>query len=134
MLSIQKAFSIKTTQSVPRSTSQIIIIGAPQSGRTTLGKKIAEFYNLIYISTSFLIAEEIRKDTIHGRKIKSQYLNSEMIDSFLLEKLIEDRVSKKDCKLQGFVLEGYPKNKDQFENIKNLKLNPTLIVAIDASK
>jgi adenylate kinase len=89
---------------------------------------------LIYISTSFLIAEEIRKDTIHGRKIKSQYLNSEMIDSFLLEKLIEDRVSKKDCKLQGFVLEGYPKNKDQFENIKNLKLNPTLIVAIDASK
>jgi adenylate kinase family enzyme len=51
-------------------------MGAPLSGRTTLGKKIAEYYNFVYISTSFLIAEEIRKDTIHGRKIKNQFLNN----------------------------------------------------------
>jgi adenylate kinase len=50
----------------------------------------------------------------------------------LIEKLIEERTSKKDCKMQGFVLEGYPKNREQFENIKNMKLDPTLIVAIDA--
>jgi hypothetical protein len=36
--------------------------------------------------------------------------------------------------MQGFVLEGYPKDKEQFKNIKNMKLNPTLIVALDASK
>lgn len=51
----------------------------------------------------------------------------------MMEKLIEERISKKDCKMQGFVLEGYPKNKDQFENIKNMKLNPTITVAIDTS-
>jgi len=73
---MQKAFSIKTIEPVPRVTSQIIIMGAPFSGRTTLGKKIANHYNFIYISTSFLIAEEIRKDTIHGRKIKSQFINN----------------------------------------------------------
>ena len=51
-------------------------MGAPFSGRTTLGKKIAEHYNFVYISTSFLIAEEIRRDTIHGRKIKTQFINN----------------------------------------------------------
>lgn len=36
--------------------------------------------------------------------------------------------------MQGFVLEGYPKNMEQFDNIKNMKLTPTLIVAIDTPK
>ena len=117
---------------MPRVSSQIIIMGAPFSGRTALGKKIAEHYNFVYISTSFLIAEEIRRDTIHGRKVKGQFANNELIDNFLIEKLIEERTAKKDCRMQGFVLEGYPKNREQFENIRNMKLSPTLIVAIDA--
>jgi len=33
--------------------------------------------------------------------------------------------------MQGFVIEGYPKNKEQYENMKSMKLNPSLIVAID---
>jgi adenylate kinase len=74
---------------------------------------IADRYKLVYISTSFLLAEEIRKDTIHGRKIKTQYINNQLIDSFLIEKLIEERITKKDCRMQGFVLEGYPKTKEQ---------------------
>lgn len=74
---------------------------------------IADRYKLVYISTSFLLAEEIRKDTIHGRKIKTQYINNQLIDSFLIEKLIEERITKKDCRIQGFVLEGYPKTKEQ---------------------
>lgn len=111
-----------------------MILGAPFSGRTTLGKKIAEHYGLVYISTSFLIAEEIRKDSIHGRKVKANYLNNQLIDTFLIEKLIEDRISKKDCRMQGFVLEGYPKTKEQFDNIKNMKLDLTMIVGIDTPK
>ena len=58
-------------------------------------------------------------------------MNNELIDNFLMEKLSEERISKKDCKMQGFVLEGYPKTKEQFDNIKNMKLNLTLTVAID---
>ncbi len=73
---MQKAFTIKNISAIPRTSSQIIIVGAPFSGRTTLGTKIAEHYNFVYISTSFLIAEEIRRDTIHGRKIKSQYISN----------------------------------------------------------
>ena len=78
-----------------------------------------------------LIAEEVRRDTIHGRKIKNAFMNNELIDIFLMEKLIEERISKKDCKMQGFILEGYPKSKEQLDNLKNMKLNPTMIIAID---
>ena len=47
-----------------------MILGAPKSGRTTLGSKIAHKYNLTYVSTAVLLAEEIRRDTVIGRKIK----------------------------------------------------------------
>ena len=33
--------------------------------------------------------------------------------------------------MQGFVLEGYPKSPEQFDNLKNMKLDLTMIVAID---
>jgi adenylate kinase family enzyme len=39
----------------PRKNTRIVVVGAPCSGRTTLGKKTAAKYNLIYISTAVLI-------------------------------------------------------------------------------
>ena len=36
--------------------------------------------------------------------------------------------------MQGFVMEGYPKTKQQWENIKNLRLCPNFIIGIDASE
>jgi len=86
----------------------------------------------VYISTSELIAEEVRRDTVHGRKVRGQFQANQLVDDFLVEKLIEERIARKDCRMQGFVLEGYPKKQQQFDNLRNLKLSPTMIVAIDA--
>ena len=36
--------------------------------------------------------------------------------------------------MQGFILEGYPKTKEQLDNIKNMKLDPTMVIAIDTPK
>lgn len=33
--------------------------------------------------------------------------------------------------MQGFVLEGYPKTQEQYENLKSLNVRPTLTVVID---
>lgn len=66
--------------------------------------------------------------------MKNDFLNNKLIDTFLVEKLIEERIFKKDCRMQGFILEGYPKTKEQLENIKNMKLDPTVIISIDTPK
>jgi adenylate kinase family enzyme len=66
--------------------------------------------------------------------MKDSFLKNELIDHFLMEKLIEERICKKDCRMQGFVLEGYPKSKEQLDNLKNMKIDPTMIVAIDSPK
>jgi adenylate kinase len=65
-----KCLGLNFGQLQPRKNTRIVVVGAPYSGRTTLGKKIAAKYNLIYISTAVLITEEIRRGTVTGRKIK----------------------------------------------------------------
>lgn len=111
---LRRVFEIKTVSATPRTCSHVIVIGSPHSGRTTLAKKFAQYYNLVYVSSMALISNEIRKDSITGKKIKSSFLNHDLIDEFTIQKLIEERINKTDCLMQGFVLEGYPKNKEQY--------------------
>jgi adenylate kinase family enzyme len=106
---LRRAFEIKTVSVTPRTCSHVLIVGAPHSGRTTLAKSFAQYYNLVYISSMALISNEVRKDSITGRKIKEAFLKHELVDEFTIQKLIEERINKTDCLMQGFVLEGYPK-------------------------
>jgi hypothetical protein len=53
---ILKCLGLNFGQLQPRKNTRIIVVGAPFSGRTTLGKKIAAKYNLIYVSTAVLIS------------------------------------------------------------------------------
>ena len=69
-----------------------------------MGKQIAAKYHLIYVSSAVLLSEEIRRDTVVGRKIREKYLANEMVDNFTIEKLVEERIAKTDCQMQGYVL------------------------------
>lgn len=56
MQELHRAFDRKTISLTPRTCSHVLIIGAPNSGRTKLAKKFAKYYNLVYISTKALIS------------------------------------------------------------------------------
>jgi adenylate kinase len=42
--------------------------------------------------------------------------------------LVQSRLSQVDCQLQGFVLEGYPKTQGQVVALKDLYIQPTMVV------
>jgi hypothetical protein len=56
MNELRRAFEIKTVSLTPRTCSHVLIIGAPNSGRTALANKFAKYYNLVYVSTKALIS------------------------------------------------------------------------------
>jgi adenylate kinase len=45
--------------------------------------------------------------------------------------LIQSRLSQVDAQLQGFVLEGYPKTEGQVVSLKDIYIQPSLIVLLD---
>lgn len=56
------------------------------------------------------------------------------MDDNIVNGLVQSRLSQVDCQLQGFVLEGYPKTKDQVVALKDIYIQPTMIVLIEGGK
>jgi adenylate kinase len=54
--------------------------------------------------------------------MKENFLKGELVDEGIIIKLLKNRLSEKDCAIQGYILEGYPKNATQLEYLKDLKI------------
>ena len=105
----------------------IILIAAPSAGKGTQSKLICEKYNLVHISTGDLLRESLKDNTEISRKIKEDMALGNLINDEIILDLIENRLIKKDI-INGFVLDGFPRNINQAEEFNKLliKLNMNL--------
>jgi len=86
----------------------IVMFGYPGSGRGSLGKALAEKYNLEFIATGAMLDEEINNNTEIGKEIKTLYDNGELVPDEIVIRLLEKKIdSSKDAK--GFIFKGYPR-------------------------
>jgi adenylate kinase len=118
----------------PDRRLRIIIIGAPGSGRSTQAEQIAKKYGLVHISTSNLLKNEIRLKTERGKRIKECFTNSKLVPDEIICSLIEARIKQNDCKLNGWVLDGFPKTIQQITVLKAMKIKPTRVIILECDK
>ncbi|MDR1425782.1 MAG: nucleoside monophosphate kinase [Rickettsiales bacterium] len=97
--------------------SKIVFIGPAGSGKGTQGLLTSKYYNIPLISTGNLLRKRVKDGDEFGRYIndlisKGVYVSNEIILSLLAERLAAD-----DC-LNGFILDGFPRNVDQAAALK----------------
>ncbi len=93
---------------VSKKHLNIVLFGFPGSGRGSLGKAIAEKYDLEFISTGDMLDAEIHKNTPMGDRIKSIYENGQLVPDEIVIQLLEEKIKhSKDAK--GFIFKGYPR-------------------------
>ena len=109
----------------------IIICGAPGSGKGTQSDLIVEKYNLTHFSTGDMIRQEIDKGTEWG-KIADSYISK---GNFIPDEMIIDVLIPEICKVnhnqKGFILDGFPRNiaqSEALETVLNRKNKPTKIL------
>ena len=90
----------------------IVIFGAPGSGKGTQGEMIAKKYELEHVSTGELLRNEIKAETELG-KTANQYISKGQLvpDGLMIDILDELIKSKKDIK--GFIFDGFPRTAAQ---------------------
>lgn len=54
-------------------------------------------------------------------------------DNYVLP-LIENRLKQTDCKLNGWILDGFPQSESQIMMLKSLKINPSLVCVFEQSE
>ncbi len=105
---IQERLVKAIEKSLENRWMNIVLLGYPGSGKGTQAKKMAEKYNLVYISTGKMLREEIKKGTEMG-KLAKPYVDKGTIapDEFAI-KLIQEKM-KSNQNTKGFIFKGFPR-------------------------
>lgn len=97
----------------------IIFIAPPAAGKGTQAKLVSDEYNIPHISTGDLLREEMTKQTEIGLSIKKDMDEGNLVSDEVITTLLKNRITKSDC-INGYVLDGYPRNLEQARKYKQL--------------
>ena len=87
----------------------IIFIAPPAAGKGTQSELACDKYKLIHISTGDLLREVISKQDSFALQLKEQMKQGKLIS----DELILDLITNKLENLDGFILDGFPRNVNQ---------------------
>ena len=92
----------------------IVLLGAPGSGKGTQAAFIAKEYNIPHISTGDIFRKNISEHTALGDLAKSYMDKGQLVPDEVVIKLVESRLKEEDCK-NGYILDGFPRTIAQAE-------------------
>jgi len=98
---------------------EFIFLGAPASGKGTQTKKLAEELNIPHIDTGSMLRAAVAEETEFGKIAKSYMDQGKLVPVDIVAGIINDRLHKPDCK-NGFILDGYPRSKEQAEILEKI--------------
>ena len=97
----------------------IVLLGAPGSGKGTVGKILAENLKLAHISTGDLFRENLKNETELGKEAKVYMDKGELVPDELTVRMLEKRMEEADVE-NGAILDGFPRTKNQAVVLDNL--------------
>ena len=100
---------------------QIILLGAPGSGKGTQAKLIATRKGIPHISTGDMLREAVRSGTELGRKAEPIMKAGALVPDDLMVGIIGERLEKEDAS-RGYVLDGFPRTVVQAEKLERLMM------------
>lgn len=95
----------------------LLIMGPAGSGKGTMSAHIVELFNVAHISTGDMFREAISNATPVGIEAKSYIDQGKLVPDEVTDRMVKERISKDDC-LNGYLLDGYPRNLHQAEALE----------------
>ena len=112
----------------------IIMLGAPGTGKGTVGSLLSQKLKIPHISSGEIFRSYINNDTEIGKQVKEYVSEGKLVPDELTIQLLEKRLNESDTK-KGCILDGYPRTVLQAESLDKLlkKQNRKVSVAVNLS-
>lgn len=111
----------------------IVIFGAPASGKGTQAKLISKKLNVVHISTGDLLREQIQKETLVGKHVVDIMNSGGLVTDSITKPLLQLRLAMNDAKDNGVILDGYPRNMTQATTLNTVidKVDVTVVIDLE---
>ncbi len=106
-----------------------LLFGIQGSGKSTIGKYIADKFGVPFVSTGDIFRKLREEDSETGRLVKSLIDQGRFVSDEQTMKIINERLNEKDM-AEGFVLDGAPRNLTQ-EKLFRHKVDLVIIVSLN---
>lgn len=93
----------------------VVIFGAPGSGKGTQSEKLIERYGLHHISTGEVLRDHISRKTPIGQIANTYIKQGQLIPDSLMIKILEEIIDNDPKAKEGVILDGFPRTIPQAE-------------------
>ncbi|MBF0385638.1 MAG: adenylate kinase [Candidatus Omnitrophica bacterium] len=116
---------------------KIVLLGPPGAGKGTLAKGLKDHFNLMHISTGDMLREEMKNGTDLGKEAKKHIESGGLVPDEIVTKMVESKFKNDKNTKNGFMLDGFPRTKQQAEDLDKIlaKVGQPLdcVLSLDAS-
>jgi adenylate kinase len=106
---------------------RVILLGAPGSGKGTVGELIERVYGLPRIATGDLLRRSVQEKTPLGRKAAEYIGRGGLVPDDLVVALVRERLDAGDTG-GGYVLDGFPRTIAQAQSLEAMDRRPAEVV------
>ncbi len=102
-----------------RKVDVIVLLAPPGGGKGTQAQMLAERFSMTHISVGEMLREEVRRGSKLGGQVKEIMEAGELVSDELVGQVIRNRLTGGND-LNGFILDGYPRNLAQAEYLTSI--------------
>ncbi|EDV38819.2 uncharacterized protein Dana_GF24995, isoform A [Drosophila ananassae] len=108
-----KAEELRRAQGAATDIPIIWILGGPGCGKGTQCAKIVEKYGFTHLSSGDLLRNEVASGSDKGRKLQAIMASGGLVSNEEVLSLLNDAIVRSKGNSKGFLIDGYPREKNQ---------------------
>jgi len=99
--------------------ANLIILGAPGSGKGTRAVALCEVLGIVQVATGDLFRHNLKNGTPLGKLAKTYMDKGELVPDDITAAIVKDRLAQPDAS-KGFILDGFPRTIRQAETLEKI--------------
>ena len=114
-----------------RQPRRVIVMGPPASVKGTQCEMIKDRFGLVHLSTGDMLRSAVADRTEVGLLAKEYMDSGRLVPDDVIVKLVRDRINQPDCQERGYLLDGFPRTRQQALALKTMGIEPDTFLFID---